>query len=143
MRGGCNNSVVPWRGQWVRERRGEQCSPLRFSGSARPRGASALGGAQRAPPSSRAGPLVRFNAHWGIDRCAPPQRRPLRPARKLASTRGGPMTSIDPYRVRVEGFWPRRGQCGKRKKSVKKNAALLHFLGFFSLTLLFGVPRGE
>ncbi len=38
---------------------------------------------------------------------------------------------------------PRRGQCGKRKKSVKKNAALLHFLGFFSLTLLFGVPRGE
>ena len=40
-------------------------------------------------------------------------------------------------------FGPRRGQCGKRKKSVKKNAALLHFLGFFSLTLLFGVPRGE
>ena len=28
-------------------------------------------------------------------------------------------------------------------KSVKKNAALLHFLGFFSLTLLFGVLRGE
>ena len=31
----------------------------------------------------------------------------------------------------------------KRKKSVKKNAALLHFLGFFSLTLLFGVPRAS
>ena len=40
-------------------------------------------------------------------------------------------------------IWPRRGQCGKRKKSVKKNAALLHFLGFFSLTHPFGVPRGE
>ena len=43
----------------------------------------------------------------------------------------------------IEFIWPRRGQCGKRKKSVKKNAALLHFLGFFSLTLLFGIPRGE
>ena len=43
----------------------------------------------------------------------------------------------------VECFRPRRGQCGKREKSVKKNAALLHFLGFFSLALLFGVLRGE
>ena len=40
-------------------------------------GASALGGAQRAPPSSRAGTLMRFNAPRGIDRCATPQRRPL------------------------------------------------------------------
>ena len=48
-----------------------------------------------------------------------------------------------PYNATSVDFWPRRGQCGKRKKSVKKNAALLHFLGFFSLTLLFGVPRGE
>ena len=38
---------------------------------------------------------------------------------------------------------PRRGQSGKRKKSVKKNAALLHFLGFFPLTHLLGVLRGE
>ena len=30
-----------------------------------PIGASALGGAQRAPPSSKAGPLVRFNAPLG------------------------------------------------------------------------------
>ena len=42
----------------------------------------------------------------------------------------------------AEEFRPRRGQSGKREKSVKKNAALLHFLGFFPLTLLFGVPRG-
>ena len=45
--------------------------------------------------------------------------------------------------MEVEEFWPQRGQSGKRKKSVKKNAALLHFLGFFPLTLLFGVLRGE
>ena len=43
----------------------------------------------------------------------------------------------------VELFWPRRGQTVGRRKSVKKNAALLHFLGFFSLPLRFGVPRGE
>ena len=50
--------------------------------------------------------------------------------------------TVRPYSLYTLMFWPRRGQCGKRKKSVKKNAALLHFLGFFSLTLLFGVPRG-
>ena len=43
----------------------------------------------------------------------------------------------------ARGFWPRRGQNGKREKTVKKNAALLHFLGFFSLTHNFGVLRGE
>ena len=40
-------------------------------------------------------------------------------------------------------FWPRRGQCGGRRKSVKKNAALLHFLAFSLADLPFGVPRGE
>ena len=40
-------------------------------------------------------------------------------------------------------FWPRRGQCGGRRKSVKKNAALLHFLAFSLTDHLFGVPRGE
>ena len=40
-------------------------------------------------------------------------------------------------------FWPRRGQCGGRRKSVKKNAALLHFLAFSLTDPLFGVPRGE
>ena len=65
----------------------------------------------------------------------------------LASPRAvrpcGPMTSIGPYNKGVEESRPRRGQYGKREKSVKKNAALLHFLGFFPLTLLFGVPRGR
>ena len=70
-------------------------------------------------------------------------RRPLRVTQKFESARGGPMTSIGPYRVRVEGFWPRRGQTVGRRKSVKKNAALLHFLAFSSNDHLFGVLRGE
>ena len=68
---------------------------------------------------------------------------PLRVTQKFESARGGPMTSIGPYRVRVEGFWPRRGQTVGRRKSVKKNAALLHFLAFSSNDHLFGVLRGE
>ena len=40
-------------------------------------------------------------------------------------------------------FRPRRGQCGGRWKSVKKNAAFLHFLAFPLPDPLFGVPRGE
>ena len=42
----------------------------------------------------------------------------------------------------IAPFWPRRGQCGGGRKSVKKNAALLHFLAFPSNDHLFGVPRG-
>ena len=40
-------------------------------------------------------------------------------------------------------IWPRRGQTVGRRKSVKKNAALLHFLAFPSNDHPFGVPRGE
>ncbi len=40
-------------------------------------------------------------------------------------------------------FWPRRGQYEEGPKSVKKNAALLHFLAFGAFDLLFGVLRGE
>ena len=40
-------------------------------------------------------------------------------------------------------FRPRRGQCGGRRKSVKKNAALLHFLAFLLTDHRFGVLRGE
>ena len=56
---------------------------------------------------------------------------------------GGPMTSIGPYRKGVEEFRPRRGQSGEERKSVKKNAALLHFLAFLLLDRNFGVLRGE
>ena len=53
------------------------------------------------------------------------------------------MTSIGPYNMGVEEFRPRRGQSGEERKSVKKNAALLHFLAFGSFDLRFGVLRGE
>jgi hypothetical protein len=53
------------------------------------------------------------------------------------------MTSIGPYRKGVEEFRPRRGQSGEERKSVKKNAALLHFLAFLLLDHTFGVLRGE
>ena len=62
------------------------------------------------------------------------------PAESYAAAKLPGRTLFAPTPTKI---WPRRGQCGKRKKSVKKNAALLHFLGFFSLTHLFGVPRGE
>ena len=35
------------------------------------------------------------------------------------------------------------GLFGEKRKSVKKNAALLHFLAFLLLDLIFGVVRGE
>ena len=40
-------------------------------------------------------------------------------------------------------FWPRRGQYGRRAKSVKKIAALLQFLAFGAADHPFGVLRGE
>ena len=51
--------------------------------------------------------------------------------------------TVRPYSLYTLMFWPRRGQCGKRKKSVKKNAALLHFLAFPLADLVSGVPRGR
>ena len=85
-------------------------------------------GGIKTPPYSTIG-----KGDVGGDACIAPQ---------VAAHLCGPMTSIGPYSMGVEEFRPRRGQSGKREKSVKKNAALLHFLGFFPLTLLFGVPRG-
>ena len=66
-------------------------------------------------------------------------------------------TSIPPSRLRratslytrealernFQKIWPRRGQTVGRRKSVKKNAALLHFLAFPSNDHPFGVLRGE
>ena len=69
-------------------------------------------------------------------------RRPLRPTCKLASTRCGRMQASAP--TETKGcIWPRRGQTVGRRKSVKKNAALLHFLAFPSNDHPFGVPRGR
>ena len=65
----------------------------------------------------------------------------------LASPRNarpcGPMTSIGPYSMGAEESRPRRGQYGRRPKSVKKIAALLQFLVFSLTDHLFGVLRGE
>ena len=83
---------------------------------------------------------IMFAPYNGIPRCS--GRCLHRPAPQAGARPSGPMTSIGPYSLGAEEFRPRRGQSGKREKSVKKNAALLHFLGFFPLTLLFGVPRG-
>ena len=86
------------------------------------------------------------------------QRLPLRGAPAARRVKGGPwgrnqhpatlqspsvtasLKGSHPLRLL---FWPRRGQCGGRRKSVKKNAALLHFLAFSLTDHLFGVPRGE
>ena len=39
----------------------------------------------------------------------------------------GPMTSIGPYRVRVEGFGPGGVNVGRVQSAVKKMQSLLHF----------------
>ena len=70
----------------------------------------------------------------GGDACIAPQ---------AGARLSGPMTSIGPYSMGAEEFRPRRGQYGERAKSVKKNAALLHFLAFGPFDHNFGVPRGE
>ena len=47
-------------------------------------------------------------------------RRPLRVTQKFEPARGGPMTSIGPYRTGVEEFRPRRGQSEKCPKASRK-----------------------
>ena len=75
----------------------------------------------------------------GGARCAPPSADAPCNFRRVAKFPGG--YGIRPYAN--PKFWPRRGQCGGRRKSVKKNAALLHFLAFSSTDHPFGVPRGR
>ena len=70
----------------------------------------------------------------GGDACIAPQ---------AGARLSGPMTSIGPYSLGAKEFRPRRGQYGERAKSVKKNAAPLHFLAFGPFDHNFGVPRGE
>ena len=63
--------------------------------------------------------------------------------RKLAPTRGGPMQASAPTEWVVEKNLAPEGSNGEGSKSVKKNAALLHFLAFGPFDHLFGVPRGR
>ena len=44
-------------------------------------------------------------------------RGPFLYTHKLASTHGGPMASIGPYRM--GGIWPRRGQSEKKQKALR------------------------
>ena len=66
-----------------------------------------------------------------------PTGPPLRPLRVQLPSRG--VNTL----YTIEEFRPRRGQYGEERKSVKKNAALLHFLAFLLLDHNFGVLRGE
>ena len=61
-----------------------------------PHGASALGGQSDGRQPAKLARSCGSMPHWGIDRCATPQRRPLRPTCKLASTRCGPMQASAP-----------------------------------------------
>ena len=57
-----------------------------------------------------------------------------------------PMRADDQHRpLQNEGrdIWPRKGANGEGSKSVKKNAALLHFLAFGPFDHIIGVLRGE
>ena len=60
----------------------------------------------------------------------------------ISRYRKAPRADIESAPTPTE-IWPRRGQSVGRRKSVKKNAALLHFLAFSSTDHLFGVLRGE
>ena len=131
------------------------CKPVRGVGAWRPK---------RWPPSA---PLRRKNAGCltvvGADSIsARPGRRGRRPLRvilmlvaKVATPQspsvtaplgGEPLRADDehrPLQKRCRGFRPRRGQYGRWPKSVKKIAALLQFLAFWTADHPFGVLRGE
>ena len=88
--------------------------------NARPHGASALGGAQRAPPSRKAGPLVRFNAplgHWSLrDPATPPPTNKLSNAIVtvwlFAGADGDTLYTADEYEYNVSTVsWCQDGTC--------------------------------
>ena len=87
--------------------------------------------------SARMGTLApKVTEGWlGDDSC--PWGHPSPACRRELPSRG----AINP--TPVEFIWPRRGQPVGRRKSVKKNAALLHFLAFSLPDHLSGVPRGR
>ena len=72
----------------------------------------------------------------GASRTPPPYERGLDKQWKGSGMQRqacGPMTSIGPYSMGVEEFWPRRGQYGEGPKSVKKNAVIPAFFSFWVL----------
>ena len=108
-------------------------------------GSMKLPGASRTPPPTS--PHVRG---VGGEQCSPVQfggHATLRGRAMLAPQISTyPMRADDQHRpLQNEGrdIWPRKGANGEGSKSVKKNAALLHFLAFGPFDHLFGVLRGE
>ena len=104
--------------------RGAQCAPVQLNDSARFHGRTLF-----APTAT-----VRLSVGGGA-RCAPPSADA--PA-NTRTCRADIESAPTPTKI-----GPRRGQSVGRRKSVKKNAALLHFLAFSSNDYLFGVLRGE
>ena len=88
--------------QWKKERRGEQCSPVQFSGNVRPR--------VLAPTAT---------VHWLPSRGAPTDRRVrggptgmgILPATPQSPSVTAPLKGSHPLRPL---FWPRRGQSEKK-----------------------------
>ena len=122
-------------GPTVKGCRGEQCSPGELGGSARPRGRAMLA------PTAAAQSWLPFEGSsrrqagegWS-------QEHEPHPATPQSPAVTAPLKGSHSLHLL---FWPWRGQCGEKRKSVKKNAALLRFLAFLLLDLLFGVLRGE
>ena len=114
-----------------------------------PSGASALGGQSDGRHPAKPARSCGSMPHRGIDRCATPQRRPLRVILMLvakvatpqspsvtAPLGGEPLRADDehrPLQKRRRGFRPRRGQYGEGPKSVKKNAVIPAFFSFWVL----------
>ena len=105
----CDYCKVFWRGQvsslqyqWQKERRGEQCSPVQFSGNVGPR--------VLAPTAT---------VHWLPSRGAPTDRRVrggptgmgILPATPQSPSVTAPLKGSHPLRPL---FWPRRGQSEKK-----------------------------
>ena len=104
--------------------RGAQCAPVQLNDSARFHGRTLF-----APTAT-----VRLSVGGGA-RCAPPSADA--PA-NTRTCRADIESAPTPTKI-----GPRRGQSVGRRKSVKKNAALLHFLAFPPNDHPFGVPRGR
>ena len=130
--------------------RGAQCAPVQLNDSARFHGRtlfaptahirSDVGGGVAGSRSDQSpsgalkhtsGPALRDDGA----RCAPPSADA--PA-NTRTCRADIESAPTPTKI-----WPRRGQTVGRRKSVKKNAALLHFLAFPPNDHPFGVPRGR
>ena len=121
------NSVRPCNLAAAQDSAGEQCSPLR----------------RTAKPPLCKGRWHGVSRDGGIGTCMDE----LGCTRKVTIPQSASLTA--PFTQGSLQLYPHRvylapeGSIGEVSKSVKKNAALLHFLAFGRFDLLFGVLRGE